>query len=139
MALRNGAALRWSQYDVTQQALWRSPCGIRKVIQKRSQLYKTKSNIYGTIILYCLSMSSSTTLSIHLLCIFFSVNKHLHNVMLCVIAVAPLLLGPSKASRCAIVLWNGFIAHNISGRGNSSKRTWFSCRRRTRSLRQPRR
>ena len=30
---------RWSPYDVTQQATWLNSCGVRRLIQKRSQLY----------------------------------------------------------------------------------------------------
>ena len=69
-ALGSGVALRWSPYDVTQQAPWQPPCGVRRLIQGRSHLYNKKvkyvwNNLYG------LSMSSFTTLSIYLLCIFY--------------------------------------------------------------------
>ena len=73
-ALSSGVALRWSPYDVTQQAPWQPPFGVRRLIQERSQLYNKRvkyvwNNIYGLL------MSSFSTLSIHLLCIFFSFIK----------------------------------------------------------------
>ena len=37
--LRSGAALSGSS-DVTRHATWRPPCGVRRVIQKHSQLYQ---------------------------------------------------------------------------------------------------
>ena len=61
------------EYDVTQAAWW-PPCRVRRVIKKAITFYKKlykNSNMSGTI-LYGLSMSSSMTLSIHLLCIFLS-------------------------------------------------------------------
>ena len=61
-------------YDVTQQETCQPTRGIRRVIQKRSQLYNNKSNISGTI-LYGLSMSSSTALNIRVLCICFSLGS----------------------------------------------------------------
>ena len=64
-------ALRLSPCDVTQQATWRPPCGVRRVIQKRSQLYTKKSNVSRKFV-YGLSMSSSPNLNIHLLWVFFS-------------------------------------------------------------------
>ena len=64
-------ALRLSPCDVTQPATWRPPCGVRRVIQKRIQLYTKKSNVSRNI-LYGLSMSSSPNLNIHLLWVFFS-------------------------------------------------------------------
>ena len=64
-------ALRLSPCDITQQATWRPPCGVRRVIQKRSQLYTKKSNVSRNF-LYGLSMSSSPNLNIHLLWVFFS-------------------------------------------------------------------
>ena len=63
-------------YDVIQQASWRPPCGIRF---KCSQLYKKKSNMSGTI-LY--GLSSSTTPSINLLSIFFSLKLSGHLLIL---------------------------------------------------------
>ena len=44
-ALRSGVALRLSPYDVTQPAPWQPPYGVRRVVQKRSQL----CNIYNQI------------------------------------------------------------------------------------------
>ena len=64
-------ALRLSPCDVTQQATWRPPCGVRRVIQNRSHLYTKKSNVSRKK-LYGLSMSSSPNLNIHLLWVFFS-------------------------------------------------------------------
>ena len=64
-------ALRLSPGDVTQQATWLPPCGVRRVIQKRSQLYTKKSNVSRKF-LYGLSMSSSPNLNIYLLWVFFS-------------------------------------------------------------------
>ena len=70
-ALMYCVALRLNPCDVTQQATWRPPCGVRRMIQKRSQFYTKKSNV-SRIFLYGLSMWSSPNLHIHLLCVFFS-------------------------------------------------------------------
>ena len=67
-------ALRLSPCDVTQQATWQPPCGVRRVIQKRSQLYTKKSNVSRNL-LYGFSMSSSPNLNILLLWVFFSFKK----------------------------------------------------------------
>ena len=72
-ALRYCVALRLNPCDVTQQVTWRPPCGVRRAIQKHSQLYKRKSNMSGTI-LYGLSMSSPINLNIH-----FRVPSHSGN------------------------------------------------------------
>ena len=74
-ALMYCVALRLSPCDVTQQASWRLPCGVRRVIQKRSQLYTKKSNVSRKM-LYGLSMSSSPNLNIHLLWVFFSFKPY---------------------------------------------------------------
>ena len=65
--------------DVTQQATWRPPCGVRRVMQKRSQLYTKKSNVSRNF-LYGLSMSSSPNLNIHLLWVFFSFKYCLNQI-----------------------------------------------------------
>ena len=86
-ALMYCVALRLSPCDVT-QASWRPPCGVRRVIQKRSQLYTKKSNVSRKI-LYGLSMSSSPNLNIHLLWVFFSFKPysfytfHTFHILLC--------------------------------------------------------
>ena len=67
--------------DVTQQATWRPPCGVRRVIQKRSQLYTKKSNVSRKF-LYGLSMSSSPNLNIHLLWVFFSFKGNRYILLL---------------------------------------------------------
>ena len=95
-ALMYCVALRLSPGDVTQQATWRPPCGVRRVIQKRSQLYTKKSNVSRKI-LYGLSMSSSPDLNIHLLWVFFSFKKvkgggGTHNAVLQQIHVLPIFV-----------------------------------------------
>ena len=70
-----GVALRWSPYAVIQRALWRPPCGVSRVIQKRSQLYK-KNHLINLIWALNVTIYHSK-LSIHLLCLFLSFDWHL--------------------------------------------------------------
>ena len=75
-ALTIAVTLRCSPCDVTQQAPWQPPCSVKRGIQKRSQFYKQKSNMSGTI-----PYGLSTTLSIHLsfpLILFFNDGCHIH-------------------------------------------------------------
>ena len=57
-------------------APWRTPCGVRRVIEKRLQLYKTKY-VWNNFIwaLTPRRIWAYTTLSIRLFCIFFSFNN----------------------------------------------------------------